>query len=202
MKRRCRIQIAGGMQTSDKCSVARDPLERRAAHARHEAHVQHDIGAVGDLNAAAREWRVDRAHAVGHHIQRAALHAAGEQGIHLRVSLLRCYPMVVGTCVFLIRRANEGEMFNPSHVRGMRARQHAVGKALRIERQQLLVRNQLTLQGFEFRLAAVAPMDFRRLREFGDFIDPGRDVMIHRGEGYVLRCCGHWLSLEESLIDR
>ena len=39
----------------------RDALERGAAHARHDRHVEHDVGAVGDLDAAARVGRVDAA---------------------------------------------------------------------------------------------------------------------------------------------
>ena len=67
--------------------------------------------------------------------------------------------MIVGTCILLAWRAHEGQVLDPGDVRGMRARQHAAGKALWIERQQLLGRNQLALQGLEFGVAAVAPVD-------------------------------------------
>ena len=50
-----RIQIAGGVQALDEGALARDALERRASHAGHELHVEHHVGAVGDLHAAARE---------------------------------------------------------------------------------------------------------------------------------------------------
>ena len=74
-----RIELADGVQAFDELAVARDALESRASHARHDRHVDDDIGAVGDLHAAARVGGVDRAHAVGNDVQRPALHAAVEQ---------------------------------------------------------------------------------------------------------------------------
>ncbi len=201
MKRRCGFKSPVECRPLHEVSFTRDAFERRAAHARHEAHVQHDIGAVGDLDAAAREGRFERTHAVGHHIQRPSAHAAGEQGVHLRVSLVRGHPIVVGTRILLVRRADKGEVLDPGDVRGMRARQYAIGEGLRVERQQLLVRNQLSLQGLELGVAAVAPVNLGGLSQLGDFVHPSRDFMIHRGERDVLSCCGHWLSLEEGLID-
>ena len=52
-------------------------------------------GRVGDLHAATRQRRIDRAHAVRDHVHRAAAHAAGEQRVHLRVRLGRRHPVVV-----------------------------------------------------------------------------------------------------------
>ena len=172
MKRRFGFRSPVECRPLTKVAVACDAFERRAAHACHEVHVEHHVGAVRDLNAAAGKRRVDRTHAVGHHIQGASLHAAGEQGVHLRVGLLRGHPMVVGTCIFLFCGANEGQMFHARHVRRMRAGQHAAREALRVERQQLLVCNQLALQRFELRVAAIAPMNLRRLRQLRDFIAP------------------------------
>ena len=102
MKRRFGIQLADGMQAPHELAAfGGDALQRGAAHARHDPHVQHDVGAVGDLHAAARVGRIDGAHAVGHDIQRAALHAALEQRVHLRVRFGRRHPVVVRAGVFL-----------------------------------------------------------------------------------------------------
>ncbi len=166
------IEVPGGMQSPDERAIARHALERRPTHARHEAHVEHDIGAVGDLDSAPREGRVDRTHAVRHHIQGAPLHAACEQCVHLRMRLARLDPVVVRARVLFVLGANEGQMLDSCHVRGGRARQHAAGKALRIQGQQLLVGDQFPLQRLELRVAAVAPMYLLRLREFRDVRSP------------------------------
>ena len=114
-----RIELADGMQALDEFSVARDALERGPSHARHDRHVDDHVGAVGDFHAAARIGRVDRAHAVRHHVQRAALHAALEQVAHLRVGFVRGHPVVVRAGVFAVLRADEGQVLDARHVRRM-----------------------------------------------------------------------------------
>jgi hypothetical protein len=46
-------QIADRVQAFHERAVTLDPAQRRRAHARHDAHVGDDVGAVGDLDAAA-----------------------------------------------------------------------------------------------------------------------------------------------------
>ena len=50
-----RIQLAGRVQAADEGAIAPDALERGRAHARHQLHAGRDIGAVSDLDAAARK---------------------------------------------------------------------------------------------------------------------------------------------------
>src|SRR6202043_2319072 len=59
-----RIEISGRVQAAYEGTFSRNPLERRAAGARHERHVENHIGAVGDLYPATRIGRIDRTHAV------------------------------------------------------------------------------------------------------------------------------------------
>ena len=49
------IELADGVQPAHEIPVVRDTLERGSAGARHDQHVEHDVGAVGDLHAAARQ---------------------------------------------------------------------------------------------------------------------------------------------------
>ncbi len=111
-----RIEFTDGVQAADEDLLARDAFECGAPHARHDAHVEDDIGAVGDLDAAACEWRIDRAHAIGHDIKCAALHAAVEQRTHARMALGRREPQIVGAGVFLLRRADEGDLLDARDV--------------------------------------------------------------------------------------
>ena len=48
------VEVADRVQAPDERAFLLDALQGRRAHARHDAHVQHDVGAVGDLDAAAR----------------------------------------------------------------------------------------------------------------------------------------------------
>ena len=68
--------------------------------------------------------------------------------------------MIVGAGVLLVLGADEGQVLDPGHVGGVRARQHAAGKALWIERQQFLGGDQFALQGLKLGVAAVAPDKF------------------------------------------
>ena len=54
-------------------------IEGDFAHARHDAHVEHDIDAVGDLNADFAEGRARGPHEKRDHVHRAAAHGAGER---------------------------------------------------------------------------------------------------------------------------
>ena len=55
MKRRFGIKFANGVQSLDELAGARDALQRGPTHAGHDVHVQHHVGAVGDLDAEARQ---------------------------------------------------------------------------------------------------------------------------------------------------
>ena len=192
MKRRSGFKLADRMQSLHELAVARDAIERRATHARHQLHVEHDVGAVGDLDSATRERRIDRPHAIRNDVKRAPLHAAGEQGIHFGMRLLRGKPRIVRSGIFPLSGAHVGDVLDACHVRGIRAIQIASRKALGIERQQLFARHQLAGERLIFGLAPVAPVNLLRLCKPCDFLDPGRDVAIHRCKRrYVLSGGGH-----------
>src|SRR5579863_3525373 len=92
-----RVELTGRVQAAHEALLARDALERTAPGAGHDEHVEYDIRAVGDLDAAARQRRIERPHTVGDHVHGALAHAAAEQLAHLAVRLLRVHPVVVRT---------------------------------------------------------------------------------------------------------
>ena len=51
MNRRSGLEIAERVKAGDEVRGAAEPVERGLAHARHDAHVGDDVGAVGDLDA-------------------------------------------------------------------------------------------------------------------------------------------------------
>ena len=91
-------------------------VEGGVAHAGHDAHVRHDVGAVGDLDAHLAERRAQRAHHVGHHVHRAALHRALEQALELRVRLGGRHPVVGRAGVFLVLRADVGAVLDAGDI--------------------------------------------------------------------------------------
>ncbi len=94
--------------------------------------------------------------------------------------------MIIGTRVVFVLRAHESKVFNPCHIGGVRTRQHAAGKALLIQRQQLIAGDQFVFQGLKFSVAALAPMNLLRLRELGDCFYPGGDLVTHGRKRDVL----------------
>ena len=172
MKRRFGSSSPMECRPFDELAVARDALERRASHARHDRHVDDDVGAVGDLHAAARIGRVDRAHAVRHDVQRAALHAALEQLAHLRVRFVRGHPVVVRAGVVAILRADEGQVLDARHVRRVRVGDVAAGKGSLVELLELAGLLERLLQARQLGRRPVAPLDLVRGGELADGLDP------------------------------
>ena len=73
-----RERSADRMHAGDERAVA-EHVEHGAAHARHDPHVDHDIGTVGDLHADLGDRRAERPHAERDDVHRAAAHAAVEE---------------------------------------------------------------------------------------------------------------------------
>ena len=160
-----RVELADRVQAAHEGAVTADALQSRATHTGHDAHVDHDVGAVGDLHAAARVGRINRAHAIGHDIERAPLHAALVQGVHLGMGLGRRHPVVVRTGVFLLAGADEGQVLHAGDVARVGTRQVAVREGFRVERLQFLSCDQFIAQHSHFGRRAVTPVDVVGLGE-------------------------------------
>ena len=173
------IEITDRVQAADEGAVPADAFERAAAHARHQLHVEHDIGAVGDFDAAAGERRIERTHAIGDDVQRPALHASGEERVHLPVCCIGRQPVIVRTGIVLAAGADEGDMLDPGDVLGIRAVEYAAGEVFLVEWVEFLRCDQLPFEHVEFRIAAVAPVDRIGTRELGNVIHPGRHCAVH-----------------------
>jgi len=151
------LLIESSSQAFDESAVLLDATQSRRAHASHDPHVEHDVGAVGDLDAAARVGRVDRAHAVGHDVHRAALHAACEQGID---------PGMRG------RRVDEGEVLDARDVRRVGPAQVALGEGRLVQFDQVTGAEHLLDEFVALDVRAVAPVDAVGSRQFRCLLDP------------------------------
>ena len=182
------IELADGVQPAHEDAVVRDALERGAAGASHDQHVEHDIGAVGDLDAAARQRRVERPHAVGDDVKRALAHAAAEQLAHLGVRLLRIHPVIVRAGILLRARADVGEMLDPRDIVRRRAVQVTAGEAFCVERLELAALQELRGQLPGLGIAPLAPVNRARLRQLAHRVHPIGHGAAQLGQRSQLSC--------------
>ena len=153
-------------------------LEGLAAHARHDAHVEDDVDAVGQLEADLRELRALWPHDVRHDVHRAALHRAVEQLADLRVGLGGVHPVVGGARLVLGGRADEGEVLDARDVVRVRAVQVAARELLLVERLEDLQLHRLGGELLLLLVGTVAPHDVIGLREGGHLGDPLDEMRV------------------------
>ena len=128
---------AHGVDAGNEAAVLAEVLQHRVARARHDVHVHHDVRRVRDLNAVLGDRVADRAHRVGDHVHRAALHAALVALGHELLHFDRIHPVVRGTRVDLLLRADERAALDARHVALMRTGEVAVGARLRVQLDEL-----------------------------------------------------------------
>ena len=138
------------------------------ADAGHDAHIQDNHDGVGDLDPDLCQRGTRRAHEIRNHIQRAALHAAGQQAIELRMHLRRSRP-VVGRADFLAgRSADEGQLLDAGNVVGIGPAIIAARKLFLVELHEHAVRDGFPVQKRFFGFRSVDPKDLVGFRQFGD----------------------------------
>ena len=152
------IEFTRGVQAFDEVSLALDARLRGGTHAGHDAHVGDDIGAVCDLHAATRQRRIDRTHAVGNHVKRAADHTAVEQRVHLSVCVGRRHPVIVRSAVLPVGVADEGQVLHTRHVRRTGSMQITAGMRPLVQLDQLAGPQHSLYQGSIFAVRTIAPM--------------------------------------------
>jgi hypothetical protein len=110
------LRCADGVHARNERTVGPEHRKDVFAHAGHDLHVDHDVGAVGDLDTDLGDRGADRAHREGDDVHRATLHAALEQAAENLTHLGRVFPVVGRTCVFLLLGTNVSAVFDPGHV--------------------------------------------------------------------------------------
>ena len=119
LERRAHACACRGRRASSSLSIS---SKDRQADARHDAHVHHDVGRIGQLHADLRHGRTDRAHAERQHVHGAAAHGAVEQPLELPAHLERVHPVVGGAGGVFRKRADEGAVLDARHIAGVGAR--------------------------------------------------------------------------------
>lgn len=159
------------MQTLDEIPLAED-IDDLAAHAGHDAHVDHHIGRIAQLHADLGDGRTQRPHAEGDDIHGTPLHAAVEQTVEGLLHGLGVFPIVGGARVFLAQAADEGTILHPGHVAGIGKTGKAVGAFFRVEPDEGPLIHQLAGKEVVFLLRAVAPVDRVRFAQIRHLLNP------------------------------
>ena len=90
--------------------------EHLGPHVGHDAGVDDDVGAVGDLHADLGEGRVERAHAEGDHIHGAAFHAAIKFLMHGIEHFPLFCPVIGGAHLIRTTRADKSAVLNTGNI--------------------------------------------------------------------------------------
>ena len=166
------IQVERAVNSAIEVGGLAQLLERGGAHPRHDSHVEHDVDAVGQLDADLRQRRSERTHHVRHHVHRAPAHRAVEPSAQLRVSVGGIGPVVSRARVDFVRRADEGQLFGARDVVGIRAMQVAAGPLLLVQLDEYSRGDCLLGEPIFFGFVTVAPDDCVRFGQCCDFFDP------------------------------
>ena len=76
-----RERRADRMHAGHEVAVGPEHVEHRASHARHDPHVDDDVGESEISTPMCEMWRADRAHRERHDVHRAPAHAAVEEAV-------------------------------------------------------------------------------------------------------------------------
>jgi hypothetical protein len=126
---------ADAVQALHERSVA-EHVEHGATHARHDAHVHHHVGGIGEFDADLGDRGAQRTHAEWDHVHRTAAHAAREQTLQGLLHLARLDPVVGWAGVLLVHAADVGAVLDAGDVAGIAARCEAARPLLGIQRSE------------------------------------------------------------------
>ena len=183
----CGQWCAHGVKAGHKFAFDTQHVIHGLAHSGHDFHVDGDIGAVRQLNANVRDRRAQWAHAEGHNIHGAALHAAVKQWVQGGAHFNRIRPVIGWASVFFFGGTDVSAVFNPGHVGWVAARQKAVWAFAGAELFKRSRIDQLLAQTLVFSVAAIAPVNGIRLAQGGHVGDPGNQFCVFNVAGRVQR---------------
>ncbi len=176
--------IARGQRCADRVhagyefAVRAEHVDHLAAHAGHDAHVGHDVGRVGDLDADLCDVRAKRAHAERDHVHRAPADTAVEQPVQDPVHLARFHPIVGGAGVVFVDAADVRAILDACDVAGIGEGEEAVGALFLVQSDVGAGFDETFAQLVVLFLRAVAPMNCVRLAQGRHFVDPVAKLFV------------------------
>ena len=150
--------LADRVQARHELAVT-EYFEGAGAHARHDLHAHRDVGRVGDLDTDVTDLRTEGAHGEGHHVHGAPLHASAKESVELGAHLFGVTPVVRGTSVDLLLRADVRAVFDASNVTRVREGVVTVGTLLGVQSTERSGFDETLAEFVVFGLGSVAPVD-------------------------------------------
>ncbi|ABA49082.1 hypothetical protein BURPS1710b_1575 [Burkholderia pseudomallei 1710b] len=147
-------------------------VEHRAPHARHDPHVDDDVGAIRELDADVRDRRAERAHRERHDVQRAAAHRAAKQAVERRAHFGGRDPVIGRARVVAMLAADERAVFDTRDVGRIGQREKRVRPLRRIEAHHRALFDHRVAEAVVLLLRTVAPDNAIRLGQLRDTRDP------------------------------
>jgi len=153
------------------------------SHARHEMHIDDDIGRVGQLDTNMCNGRSERPHGKWNDIQRTSAHRPIKKSRKGRAHLCRRVPIVRRASIVLAFGTDIGPVLDARNIRRVRPCEIGIGARRRIELFQSPGRNHFRAQPVILFFRTVAPVNLigfdqrYHLRDPGDQLlmpDPGR----------------------------
>ena len=193
---------AHGVRTGDPGAALIDEVHGLGPHARHNAHIDDDVGRVGDLNTQLGDRTAERTHGEGNHVHRATGISAVELLIEDLLHLDRVAPVVGRARVLLLLRADEGAGLDAGDIARQRTSEEGVGSLLGVEAGEHARLDHLGGQTVPLLVGTVAEVDALRLAELGE-ADGERDDVLRsvggRGSANILLRHSHMSPFLESL---
>ncbi len=174
-----RVHARERVQARNKIVGMADAVESGFAHARHDAHAGDDVAAVSNFDAQATVRRILRAKNVGCHEHGAALHRAFEDGPDFGLAFCGRHPVIGRAGIVLVASADERDAFGAGDVVRIAAVQVRVRIGGRVQLGDDAVVEEAAEEMIIFGVGAVAPDNFRRLRDAGRFLNPSFEWRGH-----------------------
>ncbi len=181
---------ADGMHAGDEFAIGAEHVKHLGAHAGHRAHVDDDVGGVGNFHADVGDRRTERAHRERDDVHRAALHAALEQAIQGFAHLGRFFPVVGRAGVFLVCGADVGTVFDAGDVGRVGEGQVGVRALFRVQLDQGAGFNHFRTQTVILCLRTIGPVDAVGLGQRSNLGDPFFQAFVFDVIWCIQRC-GH-----------
>ncbi len=172
------VQVSFAVQALGERALRAKRIHNFGAHAGHDAHVEHNIDAVGQLDADLGKGRANRAHGERHDVHGAALHGSGEVATRLAIRLTWTHPVVAWSGVALEAGADVREVFGACDIVGRRPVKIATRQLLLVELHELTGLEGLGGETLSFLVAAVAPVNGVRLAHGGHRVHPFLNVPV------------------------
>ena len=188
---------ADGVNGGNPHAALIDEVHGSSTHAGHDAHVDNDVGRVGDLNTELGDGATKGTHGEGNHVHGATLHGTRELLVQGGLHFLGVGPVVGRARILFLLTADEGTGLNTRNVGRLGASKEGVGALLLVELGEHATLDHLRGQAIPLFLGAVAELDGVRGGQRSDFSNPLDDIFGSVGRSRrtnVLFGHGHFAS--------